>query len=93
MNQLNFQKPSLQNFPLLSLLNIIPEKDSYFVTILITINDNLVNMYLEKIINYKSLQLNFINLLNKFYLTKFYKLKPLNIYDIKFMINIMKFYI
>ena len=93
MNQLNFQKPSLQNFPLLSLLNIIPEKDSYFETILITINDTLVNMYLEKKINYKSLQLNLINLIKKPYLTKFYKLKPLNIYDIKLMINITKFYI
>ena len=93
LNQLNFQKPSLQNFPLLSLLNIIPEKDSYFETILITINDTLVNMYLEKKINYKSLQLNLINLIKKPYLTKFYKLKPLNIYDIKLMINITKFYI
>ncbi len=80
---LKFYVPSKSKFPLLKLLDLIPEKSSYFETILITLNDGLVKKYLDDEINYISLEKNLTNLIKKPYLTKFYKLKPNTIYDIK----------
>ncbi len=92
-NSLIFNLPMKKNYPLLKILDLIPEKSSYFETILITINDTLVDKYLKYEINYKSLQLNLLNLLKKPYFTKYYKLKPNNIYDIIKMTKITKSYL
>ena len=92
LNDLTFKKPNIKNFPLLSIIKLIPKKNSYFETILITLNDILVRKYLDGEINYLSLQLNLLNLLKKPYFFKYYKLKPKNIYDIKKIISITKNY-
>ena len=88
LNSLKFENPKKKIFPLLSLIDLIPEKDSYFETILITINDILVNRYLHGKINYISIHKNLLRLIKRPYLTKFYKLKPKNIYDIKKIIKL-----
>ena len=93
INNLNFLIPNKEKFPLLSIINKIPDNDSYFETILITINDELVYKYLNNEINYKSLQLNIIRLIKSPYFYKFYKLKPNNVYDIKKIILITKKYL
>ena len=93
LNDLNFKLPKKKNFPVISILDMLPDKTSYFETILITINDALVEMYLNGKINYVSIQSNILNLLKKPYLKKFYKLKPKNIYDIKKMNLITKKYL
>ena len=56
-------------------MNLIPERTSYFETILITINDTLVNKYLNSEINYISIQKNLINIIKNPYFKKYYKLK------------------
>jgi 1-deoxy-D-xylulose-5-phosphate reductoisomerase len=81
LNKLNFEKPNIKKFPVLSIMNLIPERTSYFETILITINDTLVNKYLNSEINYISIQKNLINIIKNPYFKKYYKLKPKNIYD------------
>ena len=93
LNKLNFEKPNLKKFPVLSILNTIPERTSYFETILITVNDTLVNKYLNRKINYISIQKNLINIIKRPYFKKYYKLKPKNIYDIKKMIILTKNYL
>ena len=93
LNKLKFMVPSKRKFPLLSILSIIPERSSYFETILITLNDNLVHKYLNNKINYLSINKNLLNLIKKPYFLKFYKLKPKNIYDIKKMIKLTKNYL
>ena len=93
LNKLYFEKPNMKKFPVLSILNSIPERISYFETILITINDTLVNKYLDSEINYISIQKNLINIIKSPYFKKYYKLKPKNIYDIKKMIFLAKNYL
>ena len=93
LNDLNFKLPKKKNFPVISILDMLPDKTSFFETILITINDALVEMYLNGKINYVSIQSNILNLLKKPYLKKFYKLKPKSIYDIKKMNLITKKYL
>ena len=51
LNKLTFEMPDTKKFPVLSIIDTIPERTSYFETILITINDTLVNKYLNNQIN------------------------------------------
>tara|TARA_B100001248_G_scaffold20943_1_gene14072 strand:- start:3738 stop:4907 length:1170 start_codon:yes stop_codon:yes gene_type:complete len=87
LNNLKFEFPDEKKFPILSLIKLIPQKTSFFETILITLNDELVDKYLKNQINYISIQKNLLNLIKKPYFLKFYKLKPKSIYDIKNMIS------
>ena len=93
LNNLKFLNPNLKKFPLLKLIKLIPKQESLFETVLITMNDSLVEKYLNNQINYVSIQSNIINLIKNPYFKKFYKLKPKNIYDIKKMIIRTKSYL
>jgi len=93
LNGINFINPDKKKFPLLNLIKIIPIKNSYFETILITINDELVMRYLRGEINYFSLNNNLLNMIKKPYFAKYYKSSPNNINDIKSMVNKVKNYL
>ena len=90
---MKFIKPNYKKFPILSIINKIPKNDTYFETILISLNDSLVDKYLKGEINYISIQKNLLNLIESTYFKKYYKLKPKNIYDIKKMITITNDYL
>ncbi len=93
LNDLNFIIPDKKKFPLLSIIPLLPEKNSYFETILITLNDYLVDKYLKGKINYISITRNLLRFIKSPYFLKYYKLKPKNIYDIKKMIKKTKNYL
>ena len=93
LNKLQFTEPKEKDFPLLSIINYIPEKTSYFETILTTLNDELVKKYLEGKINYISLIKNLIYLIKCPFFKKYYKLKPKNIYDINNVTEVTKKYL
>ena len=92
LNGLNFIKPNHNNFPLVKILNYKFE-NTYFEIILITINDTLVKMYLDKSIKYITIHKMIIKLLKKPYFTKYYKKTPKNINDIKIMVNKVEKYL
>ena len=87
LNGLNFINPDRKKFPVIKLLSNIKNKSSYFETILISINDFLVDKYLKGEINYLSLNTNLINLLKRPYFKGYYKSNPKNIIDIKIMVK------
>ena len=87
LNGLNFINPDIKKFPVIKLLSNIKNKSSYFETILISINDFLVDKYLKGEINYLSLNTNLINLLKRPYFKGYYKSNPKNIIDIKIMVK------
>ena len=87
LNNLNFSKPNKKKFPVIKLINMLPKKITYFETILITINDYLVNKYLNGEINYNTLNFSLIKLIKNSYFTRYYKFGPKNITDIKIMIE------
>ena len=93
LNKMKFLQPKIKQFPIISLIKKIPDEISYFETILISLNDFLVDKYLNNEINYISIQRNLINLIERPFFKKYYKLKPKNIYDIKNMISITKNYL
>ena len=92
LNGLNFIKPDIKNFPLLSIIkkNYI---NSYYETILITINDELVKKYLNNEISYISIHKILLKLIKNPYFIKFYRSSPKNINDIKIMVKITKGYL
>ena len=87
LNGLNFIKPDRKKFPVLKLLKLLPKKTTYFETILITINDYLVDKYLIGVINYHSLNVNLIKLIKNPYFTRYYTFGPKNIIDINNMVK------
>ena len=82
LNDLKLKTVDSNKFPLIKLLNKLPNNSSLFETILIAVNDYLVFKFLQKKINYKKLVL----LINKFSnlkeFQKFKKIKPKNVDDI-----------
>ena len=93
LNNIKLINPDIVKFPLLNLIKTIPEKDSYFETILVTLNDELVKNYLNRNIKYFYIEKYLLKLIKNPYFKKFYKLKPKNILDIKNMVNITKNYL
>ena len=93
LNGLNFIYPDKNKFPVIKLLNNVKNKSSYFETILITINDVLVDKYLRGDINYLSISSNLMKLIKIPYFTRYYKYKPKNIIDIKIMIKKVNTYL
>ena len=82
INNLNLSKPNTKYFKTLKLLKLIPDKNSLFETILISINDKLVEMFLNEQITYKKLLI-YLNKIIKFKIFKKYsRLKPKSINDI-----------
>ena len=86
-NNLNFSKPSNKKFPVLKILNILPKKITYFETILITINDYLVEKYLNGQINYLKHNVYLLKLIRNPHFTRYYKNGPKNVSDIKIMVK------
>ena len=92
LNNLNLIKPNINTFPLLKILNN-KIRNTYFEVILVSLNDEIVKRYLENKISYISIHKLMIKLIKKPYFSKYYKLKPNNIDEIKNMVNIVKNYL
>ncbi len=86
LNGVNFIKPNIKNFPLIKLLDL-KYNNTYFEIILVTINETLVNMYLDNKVNYLALHKTLLNLIKKPYFVKFYSRYPKNINEIKNMVK------
>ena len=69
-------------FPLVGLLDKLPNNSSLFETILITVNDYLVYKFLEKKINFQELTKLIYKIINLKEFQKFKKIKPKNIKQI-----------
>ena len=82
LNNLELKEVNTKKFPLIKLLETLPNRTSLFETVLITINDYLVFKFLKKKINFKKLVylINRIPNLKEF--QRFKKIKPKNIRDI-----------
>ena len=82
LNNLNLKVVEDNKFPLVRLLNQLPKYSSLFETILITINDYLVDKFLEKKINYLKLTKLIYKISNLRDFQKFKKIKPKSVNQI-----------
>ena len=82
INNLNLKKVDEKKFPLIKILKLIPDKISLYETVIVSANDELVNMYLNGVINYSEIASKLISLIKNKKFIKFKKKKPKNISDI-----------
>ncbi len=82
LNNLELREVDTKKFPLIKILNKLPNNPSLFETVLITINDYLVFKFLKKRINFEKLIQLIAKISNFKEFQKFKKIKPKNIDDI-----------
>ena len=82
LNELNLKKVDKKKFPFIDILNIVPYKNSLFETILVSANDELVNLFLKKKINYYQLHKKLFRVINFKKYKAYRKKKPRNIGEI-----------
>ncbi|WP_440924800.1 1-deoxy-D-xylulose-5-phosphate reductoisomerase [Candidatus Pelagibacter sp.] len=82
LNNLELKEVEKTKFPLVKLLDKIPNQSSLFETILITINDHLVYKFLEKKINFQELNKLIYKISNHKEFQKFKKIHPKNLKEI-----------
>ena len=83
LNQLNFKKVNKKKFPLTNILKILPKKNSLFETVLVSANDELVNLFLNKKIKFTSISKMLLSLVKDKNFNKYKRIKARNVNDIK----------
>ena len=87
LNNLDFKIVDYRRFPLTKILNNLPEKSSLFETILVSINDKLVELFLDNKIKYTDISKKMHNILRLKNLNKY---KMINVKNINEIIKINK---
>ena len=71
--------PDLSRFPLLKILELMPNKISLFETILITANDEIVKLFLDKKIKYTDINKKIYKVISLKEFKKYKKITPKNL--------------
>ena len=82
LNNLNFQDVDPKRFPIIRILDKLPEKSSLFETVMVSINDKLVKLFLANRIKFTDISKKMNNMLELNEYKKFKKLKVKKIEDI-----------
>ena len=82
LNNLNLQKINKNTFPSIKTLKLIPKKNSLFETILVTSNDEFVELFLKNKIKFHQISKYLLNFIKLKEFNKFKKLSPKNVTDI-----------
>ncbi len=79
LNNLNFSPVDHKKFPLVNIVSKLSNNDSLFDTVIVAANDELVNLFLNKKINFTDISKKLIKIINLNEFSKFKKKKPTNI--------------
>ncbi len=90
LNDLNFAKVDLKKFPIVKILKLLPSKISLFETIIVSANDELVNLFLKNKIKFSDINKKLINIISNKKFNKYKKIKPKNINEILNLSNYMR---
>ena len=82
LNNLNFADVDLIKFPVVNILKKMPNKDSLFETVLVSANDKLVDLFLNKKITFNQISTLLFKIIKMKEFSKFKKLKAKNIDEI-----------
>ena len=82
LNNLNLIKIKYDRYPMVKILNFLSNNVSLFETVLVSANDALVELYLDKKINFIDIQKKLFNLIKSKHFLKYKKIYPKNINDI-----------
>ena len=82
LNNLNFKAVDPIKFPLIKVLKMLPNNTSLFETILVSINDKFVELFLSNKIKFTDISRKMNKMLNLYNFKKYKKIKPKNIEEI-----------
>ena len=82
LNNLDFRSIESKKFPLVRILKILPDNTSLFETILVTVNDKLVELFLNNKVKFTDISKKMNKILNLYSLKKYKYIKPKNIEEI-----------
>ena len=82
LNGLSFKEVDYKRFPVIKLLKILPKKNTLFETVLVSANDKLVDLFLNKIISFNSIHNELFKIMSLKEFKKLKKIYPKNIQDI-----------
>ena len=82
LNNINFSNVDLKKYPMVNILKYLPEKNSLFETVIVSANDTLVNLFLDKKINFVDLYKELIKFIKHKEFLNYKNKSPKNIRDI-----------
>tara|TARA_S200000501_G_scaffold378875_1_gene444435 strand:- start:4502 stop:5647 length:1146 start_codon:yes stop_codon:yes gene_type:complete len=82
INDLNLKKIDLKKFPLVKIINKLPNKSSLFETVIVSANDKLVEFYLNRLIKFDEIQIKLLKFINNKEFRKYKRIKPKKIENI-----------
>ena len=82
LNNLDLKKINIKRYPMIRLLNLLPTKHSLFETVIVSANDTLVQLFLEKKIKFTDIQKKLFNIINKRQFINYKNKSPKTIRDI-----------
>ena len=90
LNNLQLSEIDKNKFPITKLLKKLPSNDSLFETVLVSVNDHLVNLLLNKKITYLELTKKLFKIVSKNEFIKYKFIEPKKITDILNLNKILK---
>jgi 1-deoxy-D-xylulose-5-phosphate reductoisomerase len=82
LNNLCFLKPDLKKFPALNIIKILPIKLSLFETVLVTVNDEIVKLFLNKKIRFNQIVPMILKIIKSKDFIRYKKITPKNLKNI-----------
>ncbi len=83
LNNLDFQKIDYKRFPVVKILNLLPQNHSLFETVIVSANDKLVDLFLNKKIKFLDISRVLFKVLNTKEFKKYKLITPTNIAHIE----------
>ena len=90
LNNLELQEVDPKKFQVIKLLNKIPNNESLFENLLVTMNDELVDLFLTKQVSFQNISKNLIKFLNLNIFAKYKRQKPNNLAQIVKLNNFVR---
>ena len=83
LNNLNLNRVDLKKYPSMKILKLIPKKNTLFETLLVSANDELVNLFLQNKISYEDIYVNLNKIINNKIFIKYRQKKVNNLRQIE----------
>ena len=91
LNNLDLTKPDINKFPALNILKLLPNKTSLFETILISTNDEIVDLFLNKKISFDRIVPTITKIIKSKNFIKYKRISPKNLNNITELNKIVRF--
>ena len=90
LNNLDLNNVNVTRYPMVKLLNFLPDNHSLFETVIVAANDKLVELFLSNKIKFTDIQKKLFKTIKQKEFQKFKKILPLNISDITNLNNYVR---